>query len=1029
MNLSPFRQVAVRAWAPPIPEKARERPRRARPRKRTQAGRIRHALLFDTETTTDETQALLFGAYRYVRIDEGANGPIVTTVAEGLIYADDLPETDPRGYRLLRDYVASHKADVDLTYLGAQPSWSLQLLSRHDFTNRWLWHVGYPHHDRRDPAAIVCFNAPFDFSRIAVDVAEARWDMRGGFSFTIWTDDHGQPAPFRPRLAVKNLDSKRALKKFRRLERGKDDHAGHLLDLRTLVFALTGESHSLDSACRRFGVEGKAATPELGTITVDAVDYCRQDVRATTTLFEAVLSEYLRHPIALQPTQAYSPASIAKSYLDAMGVQPRLRAQPDFPPEVLGQAMSAFYGGRAEVHIRHVPVPVQVLDFTSMYPTVDTLMGIWHHVIAREINTVDATAEVEKLLERVTLQDCFDPALWHDLVVIVEIVPDGDVVPVRADYRPEDWSIGVNHLHADQPFWYTLPDLIAAKLLSGHTPQIRSALRFVPSEPQDGLRAVALRGDVAIDPYREDFFQRVVELRQQLRGANPDHDPRTCPCDPCGTSRFLKVLANSGSYGIYAEMIRQEQPGKVDVYGQSGEPFTTRVEAPERPGTYCFPPIAACITSAARLMLALLERSITDIGGTWVFCDTDSMAIAATASGGELIDCPGGHHQTAEGAPTIRTLGHADVETIRRRFDRLNPYNRTLVPGVLKVEETGTCYAISAKRYVIYQPENGKVRITKRSEHGLARYLDPRADEDGSISSTSENWIAQAWEWIIAAHHDPEHPTPAWADRPALSRVTVSSPVLERPFRQWNRGKPWAARIKPFNFLLVADTHTLGRPPGAEPHRFRLIAPYNRHRDGRQLEWRNHYDPNGPAYRVTTVWALTPEQRVAVVKSYGQVLREYRLHPEHKFDGPDGSPCRRNTKGILQRREVRAVQVNYIGKEANRLDDVQAGLVADGNEVVTEYPAMTDAIFRTLVLPVLERNSGRTLAAAVGSDRRTIDRIRAGQKPRAALRQRLEDLALVRATAQLEREAGRPVTALRPVEVLAAWCLARQPRL
>ena len=236
-----------------------------------------------------------------------------------------------------------------MAYLAVEPNWELQLLSRREFVDRWLWHVGYPHNNRRDPAMIVMFNAPFDLSRLAVDVAEARADMYGGFSLTLWTDEHGQPAAWRPRVAVKSLDSKRALKKFRRMERGNHDFAGHLLDLRTLIFALTGASHSLDSACTAFSVQGKAVQPPLGQITDDTIDYCRQDVAATTALLQACLAEYATHPIDLQPTVAYSPASLAKDYLRAMGVQPRLQAQPDFPPEVLGYAMSAFYGGRAEV--------------------------------------------------------------------------------------------------------------------------------------------------------------------------------------------------------------------------------------------------------------------------------------------------------------------------------------------------------------------------------------------------------------------------------------------------------------------------------------------------------------------------------------------------------------------------------------------------------------------------------------------------------------------------------------------------------
>jgi hypothetical protein len=160
------------------------------------------------------------------------------------------------------------------------------------------------------------------------------------------------------------------------------------------------------------------------------------------------------------------------------------------------------------------------------------------------------------------------------------------------------------------------------------------------------------------------------------------------------------------------------------------------------------------------------------------------------------------------------------------------------------------------------------------------------------------------------------------------------------------------------------------------------------------LEWRNIYDPDGPSYRITTDQTAPAAADVVIVKSYGDVLREYRVHPEYKFDGPDQQPCRRNTRGLLQRRPIHlAGPVRLIGKEANNIDEAQAGRYAQLDEIITEYHNPGDDQFHREVMPLLDHFSGRELARLVAADRRTIDRIRAGQMPRPTLRTSLTALA------------------------------------
>ncbi len=152
--------------------------------------------------------------------------------------------------------------------------------------------------------------------------------------------------------------------------------------LSTLAFALTDRGLNLEGACELFGVEhGKQKVKRHGLVTPKYIEYNRRDVLATCELTEKLLAEYGLHPIPLQVTKAYSPASIGKAYLEAMGIPSRSsRGCRISRSGISGYAESAFFGGRASAHVRKVPVPVVYTDFLSQYSTVNVLMGLWNFV-------------------------------------------------------------------------------------------------------------------------------------------------------------------------------------------------------------------------------------------------------------------------------------------------------------------------------------------------------------------------------------------------------------------------------------------------------------------------------------------------------------------------------------------------------------------------------------------------------------------------------------------------------------------------
>jgi hypothetical protein len=536
-----------------------------------------------------------------------------------------------------------------------------------------------------------------------------------------------EPNPERPCMRVTSKDAKAAffgLTKPQRPEEWPTYKAGdktrlvcRVLDLHTLGWALFNEQYSLKRACKELHTKNQKADHEpTGTVNLEELEYCRQDVRCTVDVLNALKAEFELHPvnkdeIELYAEEAVSPASLGKAYLRSMGITPPAQkfVVSDY---IYGVASQSYFGGRAECKIRNTPLPVVLTDFSSQYPTINSLLGNPEVLTAESVSFDDVTEEIRQMVDRTTLDECFKPEQWKQWKFFAKIRPDNDVVPVRAEYSDDGVTknIGVNHFTDDEAVWLSGPDVIASRLLTGKTPHIEKAIRMVPDGYQNGLRPTNLRGMVEVDPRKHDLFQVMVEQKQVHKKSDE------------ALSYFLKICANSTSYGMFYELTPQRRfkPVKVKVF--SGEhTHEQTVDVIERLGEWYFPPIAALITGGAHLLLAMLERSITDKGGHYLFCDTDSMCIIASRMGG-WVACPN--------APRIKALSWAEVKQIADRFASLNCYDKEKVPGsILKIEKVNFHagkqielfgYAISAKRYVLYRYDaHGNVVIVDAKAHGL----------------------------------------------------------------------------------------------------------------------------------------------------------------------------------------------------------------------------------------------------------------------------------------------------------------------
>jgi hypothetical protein len=535
----------------------------------------------------------------------------------------------------------------------------------------------------------------------------------------------------------------------------------------------------------------------------------------------------------------------------------------------------------------------------SQYPTVNELLDNWSVLTAEKVTFPDATEEVRQLLQAITLESCFQRDLWPRFKFFAFVRPDEDVLPVRAVYNRVTQNIGVNYLTSKEPIWFAGPDIIASILQTGKVPRIEKAIRVQPHGKQAGLGKTSLRGMVDVDASKTSLNKHVIEQRAAHESDAALH-------------YWLKILANSGSYGLFVELNPNDvSPTKIQVFSGDAS-FDSDTDVMEEPGKWFAPHVASLITAGGRLLLGMLERCIKDAGGTYLFCDTDSAAIVS-AQQRQLVVMP-------DGAPPISALSWDEVQGIVDRFESLNPYDPKLVPGsILKVHKVNWDtnkqrrqlygYSIAAKRYALYTKNGNDIEIVEPKAHGLGYFYPPK-DSPEKWKHDAPLWIFEAWDWIIRGVLGLPRENPAWFDLPVMMRLTLSTP--HHALKNVAKG----ALTRPNNFMMVPQIARFGHPADADPEKFTLIAPFSTDRD----QWIrskciNIHDHESRVYELTNEY----DGRGAVPKNFYMLLDTYQDHPESKSLGPDGKSCEFDTRGLLQRAHVTANWPPvYIGKESDR---------------------------------------------------------------------------------------------------------------
>jgi hypothetical protein len=391
----------------------------------------------------------------------------------------------------------------------------------------------------------------------------------------------------------------------------------------------------------------------------------------------------------------------------------------------------------------------------------------------------------------------------------------------------------------------------------------------------------------------------------------------------------------------------------------------------------------------------MLEVEVKRAVGTYLYCDTDSLAIVASKEGGPL---------RAPGAEGKRILTWDDVDRITAKFRALNPYDADEVPDLLNLtddncvckcshelesehDEAGICTArgckckarkkvrrqlwglgIAAKRYALFEKildRRGKltdIRIINPKAHGVG-FLYPPKDNAKSWKKNAPLWIYEMWDYIVRGFLGLKRTRPGWALLPQMMRFSVSTWNVLKMLGMWE-----GARAHNFMFMVMTSEaysfdFDFDNKPSKKPM---IIVPFS----SRQSEWRDlegydiHNKDRRGKYRRYRM--NDPDFRPF---RYAHMIEEYIRHPEAKSLGSDGKPCTADTRGLLQRAHITAGMVCYIDKETSSMwaqgDDLS--VVTDNDETgfhVVEYGksrkiALPDSLKREIQETKLQRELRR----------------------------------------------------------------------
>jgi len=250
------------------------------------------------------------------------------------------------------------------------------------------------------------------------------------------------------------------------------------------------------------------------------------------------------------------------------------------------------------------------------------------------------------------------------------------------------------------------------------------------------------------------------------------------------------------------------------------------------------------------------------------------------------------------------------VKDIQDFFKPLNPYS--LPVEMFKIEEDDNhkpldnvmFYGISAKRYCLFDMNEGKINIRKYSTHGLGHLLNINGKD--------------VWKAILTGDFS------EFTNKIAVSQITISKPLILNRFKKMNANKPFNKKIKPFNFMRI----------GSEKNGIIPCLPFSK--DIRGIQYKPFID-----YKSDTTSDKLPLPLYEYWYSLEDVFTKYVIHNDNKFNY--------NNEGIAHRKHIIVNRIRYIGKESNNLDE--ASVLGIDDQSYLEYVNLDE--FKQWVLSLM----------------------------------------------------------------------------